>query len=71
MRAVNCWNCKERIVLDDSFEGQEIRCQNCTSLVKVPEAGSGEAEAGEGPEGTGKTQASRGRAKGTHKGSTG
>jgi hypothetical protein len=49
VRAVNCWNCKERIVLDDSFRGQEIRCQNCTSLVKVPGSGSPEDAAGKSP----------------------
>ena len=37
MRAVNCWNCNDRIVLDDSFSGREIRCEKCSALVEVPE----------------------------------
>jgi hypothetical protein len=35
MRAVNCWNCQARIVLDDSFAGREIRCNKCLALVKI------------------------------------
>lgn len=37
MRAVNCWNCQARIVLDDSFAGREIRCNKCSALVKISE----------------------------------